>query len=213
MVDLRPFIRLPDKCFEVFLGERFNFVLRVARQELPVGLCQIIIRHEIFNLVRRVDGRVDAKRHELDVLDAFLDERFIEFRHVVRHRWADRLTACEHEVGHPYLPFQIIETDHLFILIHIIERLDLPVERVFNLLAACSEHRHEADQSDEHPFLHTFHLLRCQLRLTRQTRSVIKVNAVKARNGIVTNPNQLMYCTLHGTPCTHGLMSAKPGTF
>jgi hypothetical protein len=40
---------------------------------------------------------------------------------------------------------------------------------------------------------------------------VIKVNAVNARNGIVTKPNQLIYSALHGTPLAQGLISPMPG--
>lgn len=41
---------------------------------------------------------------------------------------------------------------------------------------------------------------------------VIKVNAVRANNGIAINSNQLMYSELQGTPLTQGLIPPKPGT-
>lgn len=42
---------------------------------------------------------------------------------------------------------------------------------------------------------------------------VMSVKAVNARKGIVTNPNQLIYWILHGTPLTHGLNPPNPGIF
>ncbi|VUC64720.1 Uncharacterised protein [Macrococcoides caseolyticum] len=49
--------------------------------------------------------------------------------------------------------------------------------------------------------------------LTRSIHAETNENAIKAKNGIVMNPSQLIYSVLHGTPLAHGLISANPGTF
>ena len=48
---------------------------------------------------------------------------------------------------------------------------------------------------------------------SRHIKMIIRIKAIRARNGMVIKPNQLIYWPEHGTPLTHGLMPLKPGTF
>lgn len=50
--------------------------------------------------------------------------------------------------------------------------------------------------------------------ITRITiATLIKRKATNARNGMVMNPNQLIYSALQGTPLTQGRIPPNPGIF